>query len=69
LQGVLAVINQRSLPQVVLSSASYNATPQWGVAGQTVTITYTLVSNVTLPLPFGLPNPFTVSSSGSVQLQ
>jgi hypothetical protein len=69
---VLSVINQRSLPQVSLSAAAYNATPpQWGVAGQTVTVTYTLVSNVTLPLPlpFGLPSPFTVTSSGSVRLQ
>jgi hypothetical protein len=70
LQNVLAVINHNSLPQVSLSSAAYNvATPQWGAAGQTVTVTYTLVSAVSLPVSFGMPNPFTVSSSGSVQLQ
>jgi hypothetical protein len=70
LQNVLAVINQNSLPQVSLSSAAYNvATPQWGTAGQMVTVTYTLVSKVALPISFGMPNPFTVNSSGSVQLQ
>jgi hypothetical protein len=70
LQNVLALINHGSLPQVSLSAAAYNvATPQWGVAGQTITVTYTLVSKVALPLSFGLPNPFTVNSSGSVQLQ
>jgi Flp pilus assembly protein TadG len=72
LQSVLAVINQHSLPQVTLSAAAYNvATPQWGVGGSTVTVTYTLVSSVKLPvpLPFNMPNPFTVSTTGTVQLQ
>jgi Flp pilus assembly protein TadG len=68
--AVLNAINQRSLPQVQLTSAAYNvATPQWGQAGQTVTVSYTLVSQVSLPLSFGLPNPYTISASGSVQLQ
>ncbi len=72
LQSVLAVINQHSLPQVALSSAAYNvAIPQWGQGGQSISVTYTLVSTVALPvpLPFNLPNPFVVNTTGTVRLQ
>ena len=70
LQSVLNNINKNSLPQVTLSSYAYNvATPQWGQGGSSVSVTYTLVSTVALPVPVGFTNPFTVSTSGSVQLQ
>jgi hypothetical protein len=70
LQSVLNNINQHSLPQVALSSYAYNvATPQWGQGGPSVSVTYTLVSKVAPPVPVGFTNPFTVSTSGSVQLQ
>ncbi len=70
LQNVLNNINQHSLPQVTLSSYAYSvATPQWGQGGTSVSVTYTLVSKVALPVPVGFTNPFTVSTSGSVQLQ
>lgn len=78
LGNVLAHVNQHSLPQVTLTSEAYGydtkdyTSPPWGVAGQSVTVTYQVTSTVALPVPMpfkGWSNPFTVSSSGTVQLQ
>lgn len=70
IDAVLAAVNQHSLPQVALSSAAYNtAAPSWG-DGSTITVTYSVTSTVSLPVPVpGWHNPFVVSSAGTVQLQ
>jgi len=70
LNGVLGLVNAHSVPQVSLGSApalSYQTVS----AGQQTFVTYSLATQVSLPvpLPFGLSNPFPLAASGTVEIQ
>ncbi len=68
--GILAVVNAHSLPQVSLGAAP-SLSYQTASSGQQTFVTYKLAATVNLavPVPYVLGSSFALAASGTVQIQ